>query len=138
VGLLPPSGVVRRCPQCRRTLSVGKCREHGEVVGTPDLRTRLVVDDGTGTATVELGREATEEILGRSFSELTATSGTEHVRPVEDDLTDRTFGRHCVVTGRGISDEFGLTVFPESLQWRSPPLEPVLEAVRALLDRGAP
>ncbi|EQD39197.1 replication factor A, partial [mine drainage metagenome] len=64
VGLLPPSGLLYRCPECRRLTHQGICRTHGPVAGRPDLAARLVLDDGTGAATVNLDRSATESASG--------------------------------------------------------------------------
>ncbi|GAB7012693.1 Single-stranded DNA binding protein [Halolamina salina] len=58
------SGLIQRCPECNRAIQNGECRSHGEVDGEDDLRTKAILDDGTGTCTVILGRELTEEIYG--------------------------------------------------------------------------
>ncbi|WP_435115167.1 Single-stranded DNA binding protein [Halolamina sp. C58] len=58
------SGLIQRCPECNRAIQNGECRSHGDVEGEDDLRTKAILDDGTGTCTVILGRELTEEIYG--------------------------------------------------------------------------
>ncbi|MEF8801055.1 MAG: Single-stranded DNA binding protein [Halolamina sp.] len=58
------SGLIERCPECNRAIQNGECRSHGSVDGEDDLRTKAILDDGTGTCTVILDREITEEIYG--------------------------------------------------------------------------
>ena len=58
------SGLIQRCPECNRAIQNGECRSHGQVDGEDDLRTKAILDDGTGTCTVILGSDLTEEIYG--------------------------------------------------------------------------
>ncbi|WP_370573369.1 replication protein A [Methanomethylovorans sp.] len=58
------SGLIKRCPQCNRSLTKGACAEHGKVDGVYDLRLKAVLDTGTITQDVLLKREITEEISG--------------------------------------------------------------------------
>src|SRR3989442_483838 len=44
IDLREGSGLVYRCPECRRVLRKGACRLHGEVKGEPDLRVKAVLD----------------------------------------------------------------------------------------------
>jgi replication factor A1 len=117
VGLLPPSGLVYRCPACRRIVSGGLCRVHGRVQGTPDLRARLVLDDGTGAATVAAGREATERLWGTTLAAV-----RERLRELpdpsvlEEQLLEAVVGRRLVVRGSASRDEFGLTLLPETIE----------------------
>src|SRR3989475_2728623 len=43
IDLREGSGLVYRCPECRRVLRKGACRLHGEVKGEPDLRVKAVL-----------------------------------------------------------------------------------------------
>lgn len=117
VGLLPPSGLVHRCPDCRRAVRDGVCRVHGNVPPEPDLRTRLVLDDGTGAVTVNAGRPETEELWGRTLAEcLREVEATADPGRLEEHLFATVFGRRLVVRGRGSADDFGVTIHPESIQ----------------------
>ncbi len=117
VGLLPPSGLVQRCPACRRLVTSGLCRVHGAVAGVPDLRARIVLDDGTGAATVAAGREETERLWGTSLER-----ARELLREVtdpsvlEEQLAEAVVGRRFVVRGSATCDDFGLTLTPESIE----------------------
>jgi replication factor A1 len=118
VALLPPSGIVQRCSACRRGLQKGVCRVHGLVEGTPDLRARPVVDDGTSTITVNLDREQTERLFGRT---LDACLADLRARPdpnaIEEAIFEAFFGRRLAVRGRATRDDFGLTMFPTEADW---------------------
>jgi replication factor A1 len=116
VGLLPPSGLVYRCPECRRAVRQGVCRVHGNVTPEPDLRSRLVLDDGTGALTVNAGRPATEALWGRTLDDcLRELAATADPGRLEDHLFATVFGRRLVVRGRGSVDDFGVTIQPESI-----------------------
>ncbi|RRJ28172.1 Single-stranded DNA binding protein [Halocatena pleomorpha] len=63
------SGLIQRCPECNRVIQNGQCRSHGAVSGVDDLRVKAIFDDGTGTATVVLGREQTERVYGGTLAD---------------------------------------------------------------------
>ncbi|MCI4325801.1 MAG: hypothetical protein L3K00_08000 [Thermoplasmata archaeon] len=139
VGLLPPSGLVNRCPECRRAVRQGLCRVHGTVQPEPDIRARLVVDDGTGTLTVQAGRPETERLWGRTLEQCLATMRANPDPTVlEEELFETLFGRRVRVRGRGSADDFGVTVYPDFLEFE--PADPRARArdVLASLEGGAP
>ncbi|MCI4340632.1 MAG: hypothetical protein L3J73_05140 [Thermoplasmata archaeon] len=115
VGLLPPSGLVYRCPSCERGVAGGLCRTHGAVAGLPDLRARVALDDGTGTLTVNVDRAGTEKLWGRTLAEALADL-KEHpdASQIEEAIHRTIFGRRLAVTGRATSDAFGVTLRPEA------------------------
>jgi ssDNA-binding replication factor A large subunit len=116
VGLMPPSGVVYRCPTCRRTVTSGICRLHGQVEGVADLRARIVLDDGTGTATVSAGRELTEQLWGVTLGEaLRRLKELPDPTLIAEQMLEALFGRRLRVRGPASRDDFGLTVVPESI-----------------------
>jgi replication factor A1 len=131
VALLPPSGLVYRCPTCRRSIKSGICRVHGQVEGQPDLRARIVLDDGTGALTVNAGRAETEALWGVSLAE-----ARERLRDqpdpslLEAQILETLLGRRLRVRGRGTKDEFGVTIEPESIE----PVEVDLDAAATELS----
>jgi replication factor A1 len=135
VGLLPPSGVVYRCPTCSRTVKNGICRVHGQVEGRPDLRARLVVDDGTGAVTVNAGRADTERLWG-----VTLEDARRRLRDqpdpslLEESILEALLGRRLRVRGTGTKDDFGVTVVPESIE----PVEVDLDAAARELGARLP
>ncbi len=130
VGLLPPSGLVYRCPTCRRSVKSGLCRVHGQVEGEADLRARLVLDDGTGALTVNAGRAETERLGGMTLEEARRRLRDEpDPSLIEELLLERLLGRRLRVRGSGTKDDFGVTIVPESIE----PVEVDLEAAAAEL-----
>ena len=133
VGLLPPSGLVYRCPTCRRAVSGGLCATHGTVRGVPDLRSRLVVDDGTGAVTVNADRPETEKLWGITLDEaLERLRRSPDPSLLESNLADEVIGRRVRVEGRIFPDDFGLNVYPESVEGLRPD---VGRAAEELADR---
>ena len=113
VALGTPSGVVHRCPTCRRVLQEGACRLHGVVSGVPDLRARVVIDDGTGVGTANLSREITERLLGRSLDDVLAElERSPDPARIESEIRGRVIGRRLRVRARARVDDFGLALFP--------------------------
>jgi replication factor A1 len=134
VGLLPPSGLVYRCPDCRRTLREGQCRIHGTVHGVADLRARIVLDDGTGAVTVNAGRSDTERLGGVTLAEVLARGGeTSEPGRTEADLQEALFGRRLRVRGPASRDEFGVTIVPDSIETVDIDLEATGEELAARL-----
>jgi replication factor A1 len=113
IAVQPPSGLVMRCPSCRRLLKGGACRLHGPVQGTPDLRLRLVLDDGTGAITLNLERADVERLTARSLAEcLAGLSAHPDPSSVESELFGRLFGRRLRARGPVDADDFGLSMYP--------------------------
>jgi replication factor A1 len=138
VGLLPPSGLVYRCPTCQRSLKNGLCRIHGQVEGQPDLRARIVLDDGTGALTVNAGRPDTERLGGLTLEEARRRL-REQPDPswIEAEILERLLGSRLRVRGSGTRDDFGVTITPESIERVEVDLEATAEelAVRLGEDR---
>jgi replication factor A1 len=135
VGLLPPSGLVYRCPTCRRSIKSGICRVHGQVEGQPDLRARIVLDDGTGSLTVNAGRAETERLWGVTLAEARSKL-REQPDPslLEEQLLESLLGRRLRVRGQGTKDDFGITLQPESIE----PVDVDLDAAASELTARLP
>lgn len=117
VGLLPPSGVVYRCPTCHRSVTSGICRVHGQVEGQADLRARIVLDDGTGSLTVNANRTDTERLWGVTLDQCRSRL-RELPDPgvLEEQLFESLLGRRLRVRGSGTQDDFGVTLSPDSIE----------------------
>ncbi|HXQ48913.1 MAG TPA: hypothetical protein VN842_03950 [Thermoplasmata archaeon] len=139
VGLLPPSGLVYRCPECRRSLQGGNCRLHGQVEGTADLRARIVLDDGTGAVTINAGRPETERLWGVTLDEVLSRL-RERPDPAvwEGDLLDALLGRRLRVRGPASKDDFGVTLQPESVETVDIDLDATAERLAARIGSGHP
>lgn len=94
------SGLIKRCPQCKRALIKGLCVEHGKVKGEYDLRIKAVLDSGTSTQDVLINRELTEKLVGLSFDNAIAMAA-DALDPgvVLDKLKHELIGRYYTVSG---------------------------------------
>ncbi|HEY1198869.1 MAG TPA: hypothetical protein VGG32_09140 [Thermoplasmata archaeon] len=134
VGLLPPSGLVFRCPTCQRSVRSGICRVHGQVDGRADLRARIVLDDGTGALTVNANRADTERLWGVTLEEAQARLRNQpDPSLLEEQLLEALLGRRLRVRGVGTNDEFGVTLTPESIDRVDIDLDAAAEELSARL-----
>ena len=105
------SGLIERCPECRRVVQSGQCRSHGAVEAEDDLRVRAILDDGTGTVTVILDEERTAEVYGGGIE-----AAREHARDamdrevVADAIRTELVGRAFRARGSLTVDEYGPTL----------------------------
>jgi replication factor A1 len=139
VGLLPPSGLVYRCPTCQRSVKNGLCRIHGQVEGQLDLRARIVLDDGTGALTVNAGRADTERLGGLTLEEARRRL-REQPDPslIEEEILERLLGSRLRVRGSGTRDDFGVTITPDSIERVDVDLDSSAEELAARLGAGGP
>ncbi len=137
VGLLPPSGLVYRCPTCQRTVKNGICRVHGQVEGRADLRARLVLDDGTGALTINAGRADTERLWGATLEEARRRLREEpDPSLLEESILETLLGRRLRVRGAGTKDDFGVTVSPESIETVEVDLEAAAAELASRFSEG--
>jgi replication factor A1 len=113
------SGLIFRCPECNRVVQKGVCRIHGEVEGTADLRIKAVVDDGTGALTAVMGREITEEILGKDVKECQKLAkDAMDVGVIEDELRSLLLATPVRVEGDATVDDFGIMLISKETRKR--------------------
>jgi len=118
--VLKISGLIYRCPDCNRVLKNGMCGIHGEVEGFPDLRIKLILDDGTGSLTALFNRELTEQILGMTLDECKKTAEEAmNYSIIENKIIDCIASRPLQMTGDAFSDEFGLTFLVHNVHFIS-------------------
>ncbi|MGQ9582328.1 MAG: hypothetical protein ACUVV6_02290 [Thermoplasmatota archaeon] len=115
IDVKPGSGLVQRCPECRRVTRGGVCRVHGAVQGEPDLRIKAALDDGTGAVIVVLGRELTEKVTGKTMEEYRRLVA-ELANPdaVRADIMEKVIARPMELSGNVTSDEYGLMLIATS------------------------
>ncbi len=94
------SGLIKRCPVCKRSLTKGICSEHGKVEGTYDLRIKGVLDDGGRVQDVLINRETTERLVGLTLDQARqmAMEALDH-EVVRSLIESRLVGRYFSVTG---------------------------------------
>lgn len=103
------SGLIFRCPECDRVLQKGACAIHGTQEGIPDLRIKATLDDGTGALSVILGKEITEEMLGKTLENCKNIAKEKmSAEVVQDMLRDILVTKPIEVHGNVMSDDFGL------------------------------
>jgi replication factor A1 len=66
------SGLIKRCPICKKSLDKGSCKKHGKVEGVYDLRVKAVLDNGTSIQEVLLNKEMTEKATGITIEQAKA------------------------------------------------------------------
>ena len=104
------SGFIERCPECKRLIQNGECKVHGKVKGVGDLRAKLVVDDGTAGIGVVVGRELTEQLIGKTFEECKRIASEEGSEAVLRLLRERLLTKRVALRGNALGDEFGTTL----------------------------
>jgi len=94
------SGLIKRCPLCKRALVKGACAEHGKVKGEYDLRIKAVLDSGISTQDALINRELTEELAEISLDDAIAMAA-DALDPgvVLDKLRHELVGRYYTVSG---------------------------------------
>jgi replication factor A1 len=103
------SGLIKRCPECKRALLKGACPEHGKIKGKYDLRIKAVLDSGTTTQDILINREITEELVGLSLESAIAMAA-DALDPgvVLDKLKHELIGRYYTTSGHKL-DRYILT-----------------------------
>jgi len=126
------SGLVYRCPECRRVLRKSVCRIHGEVQGNADLRVKGVVDDGSGAITAVFGRELTELLLEKTVEECIAQAKEAMDQEVvRDELADLLIAQPVEVRGNVTSDDYGLMMIVDTARVLKVDVQ---EEARAMLE----
>jgi replication factor A1 len=106
------SGLIKRCPECKRKLSKGNCAEHGRVEGIYDLRLKAVLQDSTPSnppQTVDLVMNAAivEKLTGISLQKAIdmATEALD-TAVVSDVIAEKVIFGYYVVKGAQLSSNF--------------------------------
>jgi replication factor A1 len=103
------SGLIFRCPECKRVVQKGICRIHGEVEGKPDLRIKAVLDDGTGALTAVIGNEITEKLLGKDVAQCQKEAKEAmDTSVIGDELRTTFLATPMRIAGDATVDEFGI------------------------------
>ena len=112
------SGLIMRCPECKRALQKGMCKLHGRVEGFPDLRVKAVLDDGSGAVSVVMGRELTERLLNTTLDEGMAKAKEKmNFDVVRDDIDEKLTLKVVTVSGAVTSDQYGLSMIVKDAQF---------------------
>ncbi|MCL7410494.1 MAG: replication factor A [Methanosarcinaceae archaeon] len=94
------SGLIKRCPECNRSLTKGACTDHGKVEGVYDLRIKAIMDNGVVTQEALLNREITEMVTGITLDDAIAMAADALDQAVVLDLIkNKLVSRYYTVTG---------------------------------------
>ncbi|CAI50071.1 replication protein A [Natronomonas pharaonis DSM 2160] len=129
------SGLIQRCPECGRVVQNDQCRSHGKVDPEDDLRVKAILDDGTDSVTVILGRELTEEVYGGTLTDALEAARDEMDRGVvADDIAETLAGREYRVRGSLSVDEYGANL--DATDFEESGGDPASRAERFLAEVG--
>ncbi len=105
------SGLIMRCPECKRALQKSMCKVHGRVDGVPDLRIKAIVDDGSGAVSVVIGRELTEKLADTTLDEsMEKAKQAMNFDVVKDVIEERLMLKVVTLSGNVTSDDYGLSM----------------------------
>ncbi|MCL2890476.1 MAG: single-stranded DNA-binding protein [Methanomassiliicoccaceae archaeon] len=111
------SGLIKRCPECNRSIIGDECTAHGKVDAVQDLRMKIVIDDGTGALTAVVNRELTEKITGITLSEAVAIAKEKGDQDsVMRAIDDKVLVMNVSASGNVVSDEYGPMMIVSSLE----------------------
>ncbi len=110
------SGIISRCPECRRVLRDGECATHGPQQGDADVRMRLVLDDGKSTISVIVNKAASESLIGMNQESITTEISENGSMTFVQNLRERLLGRQLQASGRTIVDEQGAMLLSDDVE----------------------
>ena len=108
------SGIIRRCPQCNRSMLNGACTTHGAVEGVMDLRLKVVLDDGTGAISAIINKNDTEKLTGVTLQAARGLAAVKGEAVVGREITSKILMKRIKVTGNVMSDDYGPSIIVKS------------------------
>lgn len=90
--IIPKSGLIFRCPHCKRVLIEDVvCAVHAEVEPFPDLRVKARLETKNGSCPILLNREITENIIGITLEEAQKIGKHETLERIKNRLIGMSF-----------------------------------------------
>jgi len=130
------SGLIMRCPECKRALQKGTCKIHGRVEGFPDLRIKATLDDGSGAVGVVMNRELTERLMNITLDEsMQKAKESMNFDVVKDAMDDSLTLKLVTVSGSITADPYGLSMIVKDAQMAKVDVKE--EAERVLVELEA-
>jgi len=115
VAIANNSGIIERCPECRRVMRDGECAEHGPQRGEEDVRLRFVLDDGISNASTLIGKEATEALTGMDQGQIRDAIDANTRAGFIATLRERFLARKLHINGRAMVDAQGAILMADSV-----------------------
>ena len=116
VAIANNSGIIERCPECRRVMRDGECAEHGPQRGEEDVRLRFVLDDGVSNASTLIGKEATEALTGMDQAQISDAIDANTRAGFIATLRERFLARKLHINGRAMVDAQGAILMADSVE----------------------
>lgn len=126
------SGIIERCPDCRRVLRDGACADHGPQRGEEDVRIRLVLDNGVSNASLLIGKEATESFTGMDQDQIKDAINANTQSGYLATLRERFLARKLTINGRAMVDGQGAILMADTVEVDTQTPE---EAAKAVMNR---
>ena len=108
------SGIIHRCPECKKAMRDGACRDHGPQEGVEDLRLRIILDDGLANGALILGRDSAEAFLGQSMADVQDATKSDGGEAFLAGLRSQMIGRKHTFTGRAMIDAQGALLMADN------------------------
>lgn len=111
-GISAGSGLIKRCPECKRKLSKGNCAEHGRVEGIFDLRLKAVLQDSVPSNPPQshdlvINAGLVEKLTGISLQKaINLAAEALDTGVVTDYLAEKVLFGYYKVTGAQLSSNF--------------------------------
>ena len=124
------SGIIHRCPECKKAMRDGACRDHGPQVGVEDLRLRIIMDDGLSNGALILGRASAEAFLGQTLEDVRKATESDNGEAFLADLRAQMLGRKHTFSGRAMIDAQGALLMADNFSIAETDLEKSANDVR--------
>lgn len=116
ISIREDSGIIKRCPECRRVLRDGECATHGAQEGETDVRLRIVLDDGKSTISLIINKSASESLIGMKQDQISSHIVENGTMAFVQELRDLLLGKKLKASGRTIVDEQGAMLLSDDVE----------------------
>ncbi len=131
------SGLIMRCPECKRALQKSNCKIHGRVEGFPDLRIKAVIDDGSGSVSAVIGRELTEKLMDFTLEEcMEKARQAMSFDSIKDSMDDALNFKIIDATGNVTADTYGLSMIAKEAELKVPDARKDIEKLLVELEES--
>ena len=115
VAIRADSGIILRCPECRRILRDGSCIDHGAQHGVEDLRLKFVVDNGVHNAPLIMAKEPSEKLLSMSQEMIKDKISKTGHEDFLSEIRNNYLARKVRIHGRSLVDSQGAMILAEEV-----------------------
>tara|TARA_B100001564_G_scaffold321829_1_gene300714 strand:+ start:609 stop:2306 length:1698 start_codon:yes stop_codon:yes gene_type:complete len=116
ISIREDSGIIKRCPECRRVLRDGECATHGAQEGETDVRLRMVLDDGKSTISLIINKSASESLISMNQEQISSHIVENGTMAFVQELRELLLGKKLKANGRTIVDEQGAMLLSDDVE----------------------